>query len=213
MPSLAFRIKEEQGAMEDQLPQLSAPAEEDGPMQRSVVISGFGGQGALFAGQILAHAAMDTGHCVTWFPSYGVEMRGGVAHCTVIVSDREIGSPIVGHPDVAIALNNPSTERFQGQLNQGGLLVVNSSMVSIPVTRNEIDVIKVPGGDLAIEVGDVRMTNMVLLGAMLAVKPLVQFQAVEHSLRIHLPPDKRHLIEPNVRALHRGSQAVEPGQI
>lgn len=173
-------------------------------MHQSVVVSGFGGQGALFAGQVLTYAAMDCGHQVTWIPSYGPEMRGGVARCTVIISDSEIGSPIVRNPDVAIVFNNPSMEKFQRELKTGGVLVVNSSMVNVPVDRHDIRVFHVPGNAIARELGDVRMTNMVLLGAMIAVRPIVEREALEQALRAHLPESKQHLIGPNIEAVRRG---------
>jgi 2-oxoglutarate ferredoxin oxidoreductase subunit gamma len=175
-------------------------------MHQSVVVSGFGGQGALFAGQVLTYAAMDSGYHVTWIPSYGPEMRGGVARCTVIISDSEIGSPIVRNPDVAIVLNNPSMEKFQRELKSGGTLIVNSSMVNVPTEREDIQVFRVPGNAIARALGDVRMTNMVLLGAMLAVNPVVKREALEQALRDHLPESKQHLIGPNIEAMRRGFQ-------
>ncbi|MBN1314905.1 MAG: 2-oxoacid:acceptor oxidoreductase family protein [Anaerolineales bacterium] len=178
-------------------------------MHQSVVVSGFGGQGALFSGQLLTYAAMDTGRQVTWIPSYGPEMRGGVARCTVIISDEEIGSPIVRNPDVAIVLNNPSMEKFQKELKTGGILVINSSMINIPAERKDIRAILIQGNKIASEMGDVRMTNMVLLGAMLAVNPIVELEAVEQALRDHLPERKQHLIEPNLKVLHRGFSEAE----
>lgn len=177
-------------------------------MHQSFVFSGFGGQGALFAGQVLTYAAMDTGRHVTWIPSYGPEMRGGVARCTVIVSDDEIGSPIVRNPDVAVVFNNPSLERFQTEVRSGGLMVVNSSMINVPVERSDIRVLQIAGGEIAIELGDVRMTNMVLLGAMLAADPIVELSAAEQALRDHLPERKQHLVEPNIEVLRRGYKAA-----
>lgn len=173
-------------------------------MQTAVVFSGFGGQGALFAGQVLTYAALDNGHNVTWIPSYGPEMRGGVARCTVIVADSEIGSPIVRNPDVAVVFNNPSMEKFQQELKSGGILIMNSSMINVPVERDDLIVIEVPGNQIATGFGDVRMTNMVLLGAMLAVTPLVTLEEAGQALRDHLPERKQHLIEPNIEVLKRG---------
>ena len=175
-------------------------------MKQSIVFSGFGGQGALFAGQVLTYAAMDNGHNVTWIPSYGPEMRGGVARCTVIISDGEIGSPLVRSPDVAVVFNNPSMEKFQNELQPGGLLILNSSMINVPVERDDITVIQVPGNAIAIEMGDVRMTNMVLLGAMLAANPVVKLEEAGQALRDHLPERKQHLIAPNIKVLQRGYQ-------
>jgi 2-oxoglutarate ferredoxin oxidoreductase subunit gamma len=178
-------------------------------MQQSVVFSGFGGQGALFAGQVLTYAALDSGSNVTWIPSYGPEMRGGVARCTVIISDDEIGSPIVRNPDLAVVFNNPSMEKFQHELKSGGVLVVNSSMVNVPIERDDIIVVQVPGNEIAAEMGDVRMTNMVLLGALLAVAPLVKLDEAGQALRDHLPERKKHLIEPNIQVLQRGYEVAK----
>ena len=178
-------------------------------MHHSIIISGFGGQGALFSGQVLTYAAMDSGFQVTWIPSYGPEMRGGVARCTVIISDEEIGSPIVRNPNVAIVLNNPSMEKFQKELGTGGTLVINSSMVNIPVERHDIRAFEIPGNQIAREIGDVRMANMVLLGAALAVTRIVGLGAVEQALRDHLPERKKQLVEPNINALGRGFMMAE----
>ena len=113
-------------------------------METSIIISGFGGQGALFAGQLLAYAGMDAGRFVSWIPSYGPEMRGGTAHCTVIISDEEIGAPIVARPDVAVVLNLPSYDKYEPLVKPGGLLVVNSSLIPSESGRNDIDVVYVP---------------------------------------------------------------------
>src|SRR5690348_8567104 len=107
-------------------------------MQQDIIFSGFGGQGALFAGQLLAYAAMDAGHNVTWIPSYGPEMRGGTAHCTVIVSDAPIGSPLVRRPTNVVALNNPSVERYEPLLTTGGNLIYNASLAVHPIVRSDI---------------------------------------------------------------------------
>src|SRR3989304_8138861 len=123
-------------------------------MQTEIVISGFGGQGVLFAGQLLAYAAMDEGRHVTWIPSYGPEMRGGTAHCTVIVSDEEIGSPLGGHPSVAIVLNNPSLEKYQRLVKEQGYLLINRSIITLPATRADIHAIDIPANDEATAIGN-----------------------------------------------------------
>src|SRR3990172_1760380 len=114
-----------------------------------LVIAGFGGQGVLFAGQLLAHAALDAGLQTTWMPSYGPEMRGGTANCTVVVADGPIGSPVVGRPQAVIALNLPSLDRFEPLVAPGGLLVVNTSLVDRDVARTDLDVVAIPGDDVA----------------------------------------------------------------
>src|SRR5512145_2144676 len=136
-------------------------------MQKEIIIAGFGGQGVLFAGQILAYAAMDMGKQVTWIPSYGPEMRGGTANCTVVIADQEIGSPLVQNPPLAIALNLPSFDKYEAAMQAGGTLVVNQSMVDRGAKRNDINVVFVPANEIAEEIGDKRLTNMVTVGALI----------------------------------------------
>ena len=173
-------------------------------MQYDIIFSGFGGQGALFAGQLLAYAAMDEGRHVTWIPSYGPEMRGGTAHCTVIVSDEEIGSPLVRNPSTVIALNNPSVEKYESLLAANGNLIYNSSLTSHVVTRRNIHVIPIPGSDVAAELGHAKLLNMVMLGAMLERAPVLPLEAIDHALDAHMPAHRRDLLEANKQALRRG---------
>jgi 2-oxoglutarate ferredoxin oxidoreductase subunit gamma len=174
-------------------------------MQSEIVISGFGGQGALFAGQLLAYAAMDEGHHVTWIPSYGPEMRGGTAHCTVIISDDEIGSPLVRHPAAVIVMNLPSLEKYEPLVARGGVLVVNSSLVTRHPTRTDIWVVEVPANVIAEELGSNRLANLVLTGALLAATGVLPLEAVERALAAHLPERHRNLLEANYQALRRGA--------
>lgn len=174
-------------------------------MHEEIVFSGFGGQGALFAGQVLTYAAMNAGWEVTWIPSYGPEMRGGTANCTVVVSDQPIGSPIIRNPTIAVALNSASTIKYEPLVRPGGLLVVNSTLVQRPPARDDIVVVRVPANDLANELGNVRMANVVMLGAMLSQRPIVSLEAVEHVLDAQLKGSKRQFIEPNKRALYKGA--------
>ncbi|MHB0967192.1 MAG: 2-oxoacid:acceptor oxidoreductase family protein [Bellilinea sp.] len=175
-------------------------------MQTEIIFAGFGGQGVLFAGQVVAYAAMDNGLEVTWIPSYGPEMRGGTANCTVIVSDEEIGSPQVRYPAVVVAMNLPSLDKYEPLVKEGGYLIVNSSMVDRPVTRKEIHSVMVPGNEIAEGLGDKKMTNMVLLGALLANVPLLPLEAVEKSLREHLPEKHHRLLPLNYQALREGAR-------
>jgi len=174
-------------------------------MQTDIVISGFGGQGALFAGQLLAYAAMDEGHHVTWIPSYGPEMRGGTAHCTVIISDDEIGSPLVRHPAAVIAMNLPSLDKYEPLVAPGGVLVVNSSLVTRHPARTDIRVVEVPANAIADELGSNRLANLVLTGALLAATGALPLEAVERALAAHLPERHRSLLEANYQALRRGA--------
>jgi len=178
-------------------------------MQEEIIISGFGGQGSLFAGQLLAYAAMDQDLYVTWIPSYGPEMRGGKARCTVVVSDQEIGAPLVRRPSAAIVLNIPSMEAFEPAVKPGGVLVVNSSMVVDESDRDDIDVVYVPASDLATELGNVRMANVLCLGALVDASGVVSLQAVEQALDDHLPERHRDLLGLNKEALRRGAALAQ----
>ncbi len=175
-------------------------------MHEEVIISGFGGQGALFAGQLLTYTGLDEGWHVTWIPSYGPEMRGGTAHCIVIISDDDIGSPIIRQPSVCIVMNPPSMEKYEPLVRPGGLLVANSTLIRTKSERRDIDVLYVPANDLAAELGNVKMANVVLLGAMLGRRELLPIESVKRTFDTHIPERRRHIIEPNKRALDRGVQ-------
>ena len=182
-------------------------------MQKEIIIAGFGGQGVLFAGQVLAYAAMDPGKEVTWIPSYGPEMRGGTANCTVVIADEEIGSPLVQNPPAAIALNLPSFDKYEPLMQQGGVLVVNASMVDRGAKREDITTIFVHANEIAEEIGDRKLTNMVVVGALLAKLPEISIEAVEAALKAHLPERHHKLLPKNYEALKarvRGSQKTNP---
>lgn len=181
-------------------------------MQTSIIIAGFGGQGVLFAGQLLAYAGMDDGHHVTWIPSYGPEMRGGTANCTVIISDELIGAPIVSHPDAAVVLNRPSYDKYEPLLKPEGLLVVNSSLVTAVSTRDDVETVCVPANDIAEALATKKMLNVAALGALLARRPVLSLEIVEQALVNHLPAGKAHLIEGNVAVLRRGFQYSMNGE-
>ncbi len=170
-------------------------------MQQEIVISGFGGQGALFAGQLLAYAAMDEGYHVTWIPSYGPEMRGGKARCTVVVSDQQIGSPLVRRPSSSIVLNIPSMEAFEPAVKPGGALVVNSSLIPQESDRDDISVFYVPASEMAEELGNIRLANVLCLGALAQATGVVPLEAVEQALDNHLPERHRKLLGLNKQAL------------
>ncbi|HXF69166.1 MAG TPA: 2-oxoacid:acceptor oxidoreductase family protein [Thermoflexus sp.] len=178
-------------------------------MQVEIVIAGFGGQGILFAGQVLAYAAMDAGKNVTWFPSYGPEMRGGTANCTVIISDEEIGSPLVRYPRAAIVMNRPSLDKYEPLVQPGGVLVVNASMAGREVERTDVEVVALPASEMAEALGDRRLANMVLVGALLARLPVLTLEQVERALQEHMPGRHRHLIEQNIQALREGARAAQ----
>lgn len=177
-------------------------------MQEEIIISGFGGQGVLFAGQLLAYTAMDQGKEVTWIPSYGPEMRGGTAHCTVIIADEPIGSPIVREPSIAIVMNVPSLHKYGALVQPGGLLVVNGSLVPETISRTDIDQVRVPASDIAGQLGDVRMSNVVLLGALLRARPILSLEAMQAAMDAHIMGRARQLLEKNKQALHQGFELV-----
>jgi 2-oxoglutarate ferredoxin oxidoreductase subunit gamma len=174
-------------------------------MERAVVIGGFGGQGILFAGQVLAQAALEDDREVSWLPSYGPEMRGGTASCTVIVADRPIGSPIVDVADAVIALNPPSLTRFEPLLAPHGVLVVNSSLIEAEPAREDLEVLPVPCSAAAADLGDERLGSVVALGALLAKLELVRPEAGRVALSKLAGRGGRELVERNLQALGRGA--------
>jgi 2-oxoglutarate ferredoxin oxidoreductase subunit gamma len=180
-------------------------------MQTEIFIAGFGGQGVLFAGQLLAYAAMEDGKEVTWIPSYGPEMRGGTANCTVIIADEPIGSPFVCQPQALLAFNQPSLDKYEALVRPGGLLVVNSSLITRPVKRVDIRAVLVPASEIAESIGEKRMTNMVVVGALLANLPVVSVEAAVSALQQHLPARHQHLLPANIEAIQVGKAYVAVG--
>lgn len=170
------------------------------------VFSGFGGQGVLFSGQLLSYAGMAEDLYVTWIPSYGPEMRGGTANCTVIVSEEEIGAPVVRHPSVAVVFNAPSMEKYEPLVKPGGLLIINASLISTRPERDDIHSIAIPASDIATELGNVRMANMVLLGAFAEITGLVSLDTLKAQLAAHLSERQRKWVEPNKQALEKGAK-------
>ena len=179
-------------------------------METSIIISGFGGQGVLFAGQLLAYAGMDNGRFVTWIPSYDPEMRGGTANCTVIISHEPVGAPIVAQPDIAMVFNQPSYAKYAPLVKPGGLLIVNSSIVEVEAPRSDIDIVPIPANDLAAEFGTVKMLNMAMIGAMLARNLVLPVTAVEEALHDHLPENKKQFLQGNLDVLHAGFRTAVP---
>jgi 2-oxoglutarate ferredoxin oxidoreductase subunit gamma len=173
-------------------------------MQKEIMIAGFGGQGVLFAGQVLAYAAMDLGMEVTWIPSYGPEMRGGTANCTVVIATEEIGSPLAEFPPAGIVLNLPSYDKYEPLIRKDGVLVVNSSMVDRGARREDILTIFVPANEIAEEIGDRKLTNMVAVGALMACLPEISLEALKAALKNHLPARHHALLPSNYIALERG---------
>lgn len=175
-------------------------------MHNETIIAGFGGQGVLFAGKLLAYAGLQAGYEVTWLPSYGPEMRGGTANCTVVISDSEIGSPQVFHPGTAIVLNQPSLDKYEPLIQPDGYLVINSSMVNRPAERKDIHIISIPGTEEAEKLGDKRLTNMIMLGGLVQNTGFLPLEAVEEALESSSTEKQKNLLELNRKALHKGAE-------
>jgi 2-oxoglutarate ferredoxin oxidoreductase subunit gamma len=155
-------------------------------METSIIVSGFGGQGTLFAGQVLTYAALDFGKHCTWIPSYGPEMRGGTAHCTVIISDEEIGSPLVRNPDVVLAMNLPSLDKYEALMKPGGFMIANQSLINREVTRNDFTILMIPANDIAEE--------------------LLPLDVVKKALEKNIPERNRKYLPLNFTAMETGAE-------
>jgi 2-oxoglutarate ferredoxin oxidoreductase subunit gamma len=177
-------------------------------MQNDVIIAGFGGQGVLLVGKMLAYAGMADGKEVSWLPSYGPEMRGGTCNCTVVISDKPVGSPVVERPRAAIVLNLPSLDKFEPMVKPGGLLVINSSLINRGARRDDLRVVTVPANEIANGLGSARAANMVALGAFLGATRAVSLDAVDALIRDTFA-GKPKVIEVNLAALRRGWEIGE----
>lgn len=181
--------------------------------ETSIIISGFGGQGTLFAGQVLAYAAMDNGFEVTWIPSYGPEMRGGTAHCTVIISENPIGSPLVRKPDIVLALNLPSVDKYEPLITRHGVLIGNSSLVNRDLNRQDIRTLLIPANEIAEEIGMSRLANMTMVGAMIHMEPILSMEMVKQALEDHIPERHRETLPMNFKAIDRGHGFAEKSTV
>ncbi|MFH1454554.1 MAG: 2-oxoacid:acceptor oxidoreductase family protein [Armatimonadota bacterium] len=177
-------------------------------MLYDLIVAGFGGQGVMTLGQMLAYAGLEEGKNVLWMPAYGPETRGGFANCTVIFSDEEIASPVVSNPDSMIIMNRPSLEKFENTIKPKGLMILNTSMVNREVERKDIEVIKVPATDIASELGNTKVANMVALGAYAEKTKIVKIETIVSFISKKLK-DKTDLIEINKKALARGAETVK----
>ena len=171
-----------------------------------VLFAGFGGQGVLLAGKLLAWAGMVDGRSVTWFPSYGAEVRGGTANCTVIISSDEIGSPVVQNPSAMLIFNEASFKKFEKRIKQAGHLILNTSLVQERPTRTDITRIEIKANQIAEDLGDIRIANMVMLGAYLKKTGVVALESVLAALKQVLPARRHSLLPLNESALRRGAE-------
>lgn len=174
--------------------------------RQSVIIAGFGGQGVLALGKTLAYTGMKMGLEVSWIPSYGPEMRGGTANCTVIISKKNIGSPVVGSPDVVIALNKPSLDKFEDAVKPGGLLIINTSLLDRKVKRTDVDVVEIPATDIASELGNIKLANMVMAGALLNRSPLLDLEKGKECLPEVISKRHHALLPLNMQAMSKGQE-------
>ena len=176
--------------------------------QKEVVFAGFGGQGVMTAGQLLAYAGMEEGKQVVWIPSYGPEMRGGTANCTVVVSVNRIGSPIINNPQSACVFNRPSLDKFGPMIRKGGLLLINSSLIDVKSGRDDITEVLVPANDMAIKLGNPKVANMLMLATYVALTDIVSFETLEKMLDEKLAK-KQSLLEINHKAFDEGRKLAQ----
>ena len=177
-------------------------------MMKQFIFAGFGGQGMLLIGKFVAMASMLDGKHVSWLPSYGPEMRGGTANCSVIVSDKDVASPLVDKADVIVAMNLPSLDKFEEHVKPGGLLVVNSSIIERKSTRDDITVVYCDANRIAEAVGNPKGANVAILGAMLEKEPIVDIDKMTEAIRIELGERKARFLEGNKKALVAGMEAA-----
>ena len=174
-------------------------------MREEIIFAGFGGQGIILSGKIICLAAMKEGKRVTHIPSYGAEMRGGTANCSVVVSDEEIASPMIPRPSVCVVMNKPSLLKFEPRLREGGTLLYNSSLIDIEPTRTDLNCIPVAANQMAEEEGSVRSANMIMLGLLARIKPQVaSLDSIQATLDQAVSVRNRDLNEINKRCLARG---------
>ena len=177
-------------------------------MDERLIIAGFGGQGVMAMGQLLTYSGMVEGRNVSWLPSYGPEMRGGTANCNVTISSEPVGSPVVVEATTAIVLNQPSLEKFEDSVVPGGNLMINSSLIKKESRRDDINVYYIPANDIANEIGNSRIANMVMLGAYLEITGALEIDSIYEAFGKVFGETKAHLLPVNKDALQRGAEAV-----
>lgn len=178
-------------------------------MTDEIIIAGFGGQGVLSMGKILAYAGLMEGKEVTWMPAYGPEQRGGTANVTVIVSDDPVSSPILSSYDIAIVLNQPSLEKFEPKVKPGGIIIYDGYGINEPPTRKDIKVYRIDAMDAAAEMNLIKTFNMIVLGGLLKIRPVVKIDSVLAGLRKTLPERHHHLIPKNEEAIRKGMEIIK----
>lgn len=177
-------------------------------MDTSIIISGFGGQGVLFAGSLLCHAAVIEGKETTWIPSYGAEMRGGAANCSVHISDDEVSSPIVNMSDVVFALNLPAEQKFEHRVKPGGLFLINTSLIKIKPQRTDIAYLNIPLNDIAAEHPQPVLINVMAVGAFVERTKILKIESVQQAIEEITPEKRRYLLPANLKSFDYGVQYV-----
>jgi 2-oxoglutarate ferredoxin oxidoreductase subunit gamma len=178
--------------------------EENKQMIQDIFMAGFGGQGVLLTGNLLAYTAIEAGLNASFFPAYGVEKRGGAANCTVVISDGDIGSPVIGNPSTLLVFNPLTAEKYYPQVKVGGFCLANSSLIKELPVRDDVETVMIPATEMAIEAGDTRLINMVMLGAMLGRNEVVSLAAVKSALAGILPERNHRFLPMNHKALDAG---------
>lgn len=173
-------------------------------MARQILIAGFGGQGVLFAGKFLAYKALMEGHEVSWLPSYGPEMRGGTANCSIIYSEEPVGSPIVSNPDVLVVMNLPSLDKFEDSVNAGGQIFIDSTLIERKVERTDVDAFYIPATKLASDAGIPTLANMIIMGKLLKENPELAYDTINDALAKVVSAKRANLLDANIKALEIG---------
>ena len=177
-------------------------------MTNEIVMAGFGGQGLLFSGKVLAYAGLLENRELSWLPSYGPEMRGGTCNCSVILSDDPVGSPIVAHPDILMAMNTPSLDKYEGEVAPGGRIFVDSSLISRKVERTDVEAVYMPATQMAADMNARALANMVLLGAIVEKTGCARGESIVAALKHVISARKANLLELNLQAVEAGRKFI-----
>ena len=173
-------------------------------MNKEILIAGFGGQGILFSGKFLAYEGLIDGKEVSWLPSYGPEMRGGTANCSIIISDSAVGSPIVSNPDILIAMNLPSLDKYENETKKGGQIFVDSSLIERKVERSDVEVYYIPATKMASDEGLSGLANMIMIGHMIAKSGIIPEENIEKAMQKVVPATKQNMFDLNMKAVKLG---------
>ncbi len=178
-------------------------------MTKNMLIAGFGGQGILFCGKFLAYEGLLEDKCVSWLPSYGPEMRGGTANCSVIISDIPVGSPIVSNPDILMVMNMPSLDKYEDATVAGGQIFVDSALIDRKVNRTDVEAYYIPATKLANDEGLTGLANMIMIGYVIKKSGIIPFENIDRALQKVVPASKQHLLDSNRKALELGYNFAE----